>query len=556
MSYKKRLLVLLILLIFVPFFIFNENECKSKYETRGELGDPLGDKEIFAFNLTESDNIIIDGDLEDWSEIPKYEDYSETFGLAFNSTHIMIAIEWYSYDSNNQTPYWYKYGDLNDTHAYWDLDSGNDEIISVGFMQNNTVDLGVWTASYRTEEDLCFEYNFDIINGTYTVDNGSLPYIQNFDKYVYRPIWDNNSNPIPFPETTIPDGTVYNAWFDSKIRPNESQNDMFIQVKMDNTTDNHRYSAEIIRKLNTGHSDDLILNLSEPIYFFFDEVSSYYSRWDLFALGQSYKVSFENELALFEFFELEDDNPEKSGTQIYDSQLLRGIIYDDYIDYELMISCSKWGAGTWYYIRSINEFTGEWLYELEFNDQNFDLGINNITIRFKPQFEEAIIVTRTFFVEDVEPPEIQGISNLSTKYPNGIPPDIFYIDLAVGINDNYYATNTLNATLFFKQIGENYEILEMTQFYPESQIFSATIFVNHDEKQELVYQYFIRVEDNSSNSIDSEIITFSTQQGTPFNQGTTMVTAINFSELLLTFVSSYTIIAFVLAKRKNNKTRK
>lgn len=332
-----------------------------------------------------------------------------------------------------------------------------------------------------------------------------MNYDENLDYNDRRPIWDNDQNPIP-PDNTLPIYTEIVAWFDSNQEPNESQNDFQIAIDHNNYRE-YYYTAEIVRALNTSHNDDIAINLTKPLKFLFGEDS--YS-FDLLYGYNEYDVYFTNELAELSFDAIEDANPEEDGIQISNSFVITGMIYDDFRYYQLRVTNSLWGDV--YRSISVNQITGEWQYLLLFNKNTLPLGESVITVTLYPAFEDPISMNQTIFVEDNDPPLIQGVVDIAERYPEGVPADERSVEISIGIIDNYDSADDITPYLYYYKEGDVTLSVEMQPITSSSRLFITSIPIFHGMENTYEYSYFIEVFDASMNKVTTEKYNFTSLQ--------------------------------------------
>ncbi|MFW9923557.1 MAG: hypothetical protein ACFFDW_09770 [Candidatus Thorarchaeota archaeon] len=546
---KQYLLVLLLIPIFFidTTIIISENTPINKTTNithsiieDNTLGDPLGDKQAYIQNITDTHNIAIDGNLSDWEGIPKGKINNIEVGLAFNTSHIFISCQWYDNVLNNNTPYLILDYMINDTHGDWYLNHDIDDILLIGFEQDNKTDIGIWSASFRTEDDLMFECDE---NGL--PDNGTLPYIKNYEEDSYRPIWDNDQNPMPPDDSTIPLYTRITAWFDSNQRPNESQNDMQISINYGITKSNY-YTAEIIRRLNTTHADDFVFNFSKPLNFLIGR-DSY--EFDLLINFYTYALSYDNEPAELSFDAILDSNLMEDGIQVSSNFIISGKMYDDYQNYEIKVENPKSIYTVGY--ATINKLTGEWYYLFSYSKNFLPLGETTIIVTLYPNYEDPLTLNQTIFVEDTLPPIIQGVVDIGERYPEGVPADEQIIEISIGIIDNYDTTSDITAYLYYYKENEVVTPIQMSPFTITSRVFSATIPISHGLEENYEYTYFVQVYDNSWNTVSSDYYSFISQKRIHDNGGvskTILIPYLPFEAVLITLIFFYGV-----KKLKKNK---
>jgi hypothetical protein len=438
-----------------------------------------------------------DGNITEWETegiIPEDFYFGKYVYLAYDATNVYVALIWEDDEVNDTLPHWRK-----SSSEYYDIWEGADDTVTVGFSNSTYTDFWTWTASNKTAENYAYETGGE---GMYThdPDSGNLPHIVNndFELYNYKPIYDNDMIPI-VDHTAIPIGTDIKYFFPDT--PNGSQTDVAVGATHNGTA----YIIEFVRALDTGHSDDIVLNLTNnDLDFRLAAREKYYST-NMYIWPDTYRVYHQNTPAELTF----DPIPES----VNNSLLLMGTAYDDYENYKVSIWNDRW-VSTWGSSRTIyvSKATGIWSYPLEFNDMNLPLGENNIWITLDAPYEEIISLNQTVIAEDVDAPNIIGCVNISERYPTGVPYDEGYITISTGLQDNYVSLNNISATLYYSvDGGEEFE-LPMIQFFPDTYLFSANITIdqNADTTINHYYTYYIEVHDTNNNFALSQNYTFFT----------------------------------------------
>lgn len=519
----------------------------------------MGTKGIWAQNITGLTTISVDSDLSEWATIANLTLDDTTIWLAFDENNVYIACEWEDTQYNNEINLWKKYGMYNSTHANWNLIGGNDDVLCIGFDQNGFQDLAFWTASNRTENNLMYECD---INGQ--PDNGTLPFLMNTNNnYTFadsRPIYDNYTNPLPA-DADIPNYTAYHAWFDSQLIPDDSQNDIEIAIDWNNSKEN-TYSAEIVRALNTLEEDDICLNFSEPLTLLFGtKDQDYYLNFDIFV--EEFIVSTENEASFLTWDDIIDDDELVAGIQKYNQFSLSGTLYDDYLNYEVLVSLSGWeewfvGTEPLFCEAYVSPSTSSWYFTFRYDEYDMPIGESDITVIFKPQYEDPLVLTRTIFVDDVEAPEILGVVDINDRYPEGIPEEEATVTITAGIDDNYFASENVTAKLFYQEGDNPIMSVDMTQFTIGSATFSGTFTLNRDLTNYLNYSYYIQAIDPLLNKAVSNTFTFTVQPGEPGPSTTTTkrtkFISIDYFSIIMGFPLTVLLIGYFRKKKKISKS--
>lgn len=468
---------------------------------------PLGEKGIWAAGIADS-VITADGDLADWEDIPFGIINGINVSLAYDSSYVYIALQWKDTASDIAMGKWNKTGMITDTLVDWQFVDGADDVLLVGFDDDTDVDIMVWTASNRTQGDYMFECDDEG-----TADGGTLPFEMNTnetDTFVdAKPLYDDDWVAIA-DETTLANGTMYKAWHDvDTITPTGSQTNT--EVYWDwNTTMEHYYTMEIVRDLDTGETDDLVIDFSSPLYFYLGGADGD-DTYDMLIDYEVLEVSLTNDDAELTFDTLEDT--------ITESLLITGTVYDDYEGWDLIVECSGWedtyGPGSFDYV-SVNTATGNWSYLFIFNENDMPLGEMTITVSFMTRYNGTLVASQDTYFDDVNAPTIQGIVDVASRYPDGVPADEDYVVVTVGLDDDYCINDDITALLYSYKGNDVALSTPMVQFSSGSTTFIANITVLH-EAAPVNYTYFIQAWDTNLNKATSAhfVFTSATSVATP-----------------------------------------
>ena len=508
---------------------------------------PMGEKAIWAQNLTGGSGIAIDSDLSEWLSLPSLNLTNIRIWLAFDETNVYIACEWKIYELYNESSFWRKSGMDNDTFARWYISWRFESTFGIGFEQNGMTDISIWTASNKTRNNVMYECDEEG-----NPDNGTLPAIMNSAGNVIDteigPKWDNESNLLPTDQSEISDNTEYYCWLNTSAIPDDSQNDTQISIDWENYM-NDTLLIEIVRPLDTGHPDDIIIDFTQPLYFIFN-CYEHVNAVNYEIPYSDYLVGLDNEEPSLTLDAITDSNPSIDGIQIQDSLLLTGTVYDDYLYSELEIHLSGWDLTFPGYFGYANIYlaTGTWSYNLNYDSETMPLGVNNVTLIYRAQYDDPIIIKETIIIEDVESPELAPI-NISSRYPDGVPGDVRSIAISTFIDDNYNDNRNLTAFLYYSVDGEQKNPIEMIQTHVGSSLFTANLPLTKSIDKNIEYTYFIRANDIENNIINSPVYSFFVQQVT-FQTITTA--PIDSFTLIINSLVIYTII--IVKKRKKIKS--
>ncbi len=203
-----------------------------------------------------SDNtIVINGYLNDWSDA-SFETYiGVNISIGYDDTNIYVAALWADNAVNDQLSLWNKTGMIDEDEAAWDFIDGSDDVLAVGFVNEDDSDIWVWTASNRTDGSHAYEMNI-----TSHPDSGNLPFVMNSNGTTLTdsaiPIYNSTFQTIT-DYSVIPNGTMINTWFSQT--PNGSQTD----VNVAHSYVGGWHSVEFSRAIDTGNEDDVAWDLSD-----------------------------------------------------------------------------------------------------------------------------------------------------------------------------------------------------------------------------------------------------------------------------------------------------
>ncbi|MBN1328037.1 MAG: hypothetical protein JXA54_01070 [Candidatus Heimdallarchaeota archaeon] len=528
-----NLILLMLISAFFPLTFFNnkisQNESFIKNKISEEecsyldknLKPKIYDwmkRDILLSNITNSYTITRDGNLSDWSGLP-FERLDTPGNInasfAFDQENIYMAFQWFDNTFDNGIGYFEKVGMLNDVDADWDFISGYDDMLFVTFANETYIyDTYVWTASNRTDGLHAYELlNYKPDNGTHPTEvNSNIGYL---DAYEIKPIFDNSHIPI-VDYASIPIGTKYAAYY--PLTPTDSQIDMEISWNWNETLSNG-YTFEIVRKLNTGHSDDIILNFANYVNNYTLLLGSY-NKYDtkywqtLYSTNfgninlKSLKIGTTNAPANFTFNTLD---------AVCTNELaLSGFVEDDFFIESMEVRVSGW-IDTFgfdcYKKASYNDYSNQWTSVLKFNPNDLPLGEQKINVTLKLKYEDDITLSQTIFVQDNLSPIILGIIDLSERYPYGVEGPKESIEITAGLLENY-SPNNLTATLYYKlENEETFNQTIMKQFYLNGVTFNGLIpliEVNVSTPNQVYYNYtnYVIAKDLANNSVISDVYHF------------------------------------------------
>jgi hypothetical protein len=456
------------------------------------------DKKSFAngtYAQLTAQTIVLDGNVSEWTDV-----IPETFGnalvyLAYDATYAYVAVVWNDATVNDVVSKWNK-TDAADGFA---MLNGADDTVTVGFDDGVGADFWTWTASNRTAEDYAYEHD-----GDGTPDAGTLPWLMNTNGTDFTPpagpAWDNTGTPI-VDYTTIPVLTEIWAWELDPITPTGSQTDVDIGVNHTGT----QYIIEFQRTLAAPNGDDIALDFSNNDVSFFVGVANGDNAVDFDIAVTEHLIYDDNDAAELTFDTI-------SGT-ITESLLLQGTAYDDYEDYYVYVWVDTW-ADTWGSPDSVsvNRITGAWSYLLLFNEMDMPLGTNNVYIYMYAPYEGLTHINYTVEFDDVTAPNMIGVTNITERYPTGVPGDEGYVTITCGLSDDYDDVNYLTADLF-SYVDDGIALASpMVQFYLDSSTFNGNITIDPslDYSVQHNYTYFIQAWDTTGNKYTTLHYTFFT----------------------------------------------
>jgi len=467
------------------------------------LGAPLGDNGTWVADVTSSP-ITFDSDYSDWAALPNYAIYGGiNVSLAYDATYVYALISWKDTTNDIDVGRWNKTGNVNANYGEWAFLDGADDVLQIGFSEfaNGTnADVMIWTASNRTQAGYMFE-----CNATGHADGGALPYLMNtnttgtFVDAQPAFINDGMTTPTPADPKTIANGTKVDAWHDTDtITPTGSQTDTEILVDWNTTMEDH-YFAQIRRQLNTGQTDDYVIDFTGDMYFWLGGANGD-DTFDMMIPMQSYLCCLTNEEAKLTFTDIAAD-------PVTEALVITGGMYDDYLGFDLYVELSGWadtyGPGTAFDI-TVNEATGNYSFLFFFDEFDMPLGEHTVFVTLDPLYGAAIELNQTIEIDDIKAPNIEGIVDLQDRYADGIPLDEDYAVITVGLSDDYCANDDIAAYLYSYQGNDVALKTDMVQFSPGSTTFVANLTVDHTPGVVNNYTYFIQAWDTNLNKVTSD----------------------------------------------------
>ena len=471
------------------------------------LGQPLGEKGVWLNDVTGL--ITVDGDLGDWATIPHAMCNGVDTYVGNDSTYAYVAVAWVdSSKFDGKVSEWNKTGATLDniTNGAWVEYDGADDMVSVGFSNGTYTDMWTWAYSFRGDGSYAYESD-----GAGNADGGALPFVRNIDVAEAAQGWDqpetdNSSVAIPS-HVALANGTSYKGWFDNV--PGGSQTDVDIAYTY-NTSADDRYIVEFRRLLDTGaYVDDINLDLND-----LTDLS--------FFVGRANKQNFLNMDVSVAEFALADDNVAAEFTwDIFESPvteaiLITGTVWDDYVNPWINVQLSGWldTYGDVWGIADVNLFTGDWSYLFYYDDDDMPLGGYTVNISFVPKYDAQNDTYQNITIVDDQAPQIVGLVNLNTQYPNGVPNGTDYVPVTVGVSDNYqyyvggeagYSTTDFLTVYLFSYAEDDVALMTpMVQFSSGGATFTANITLpNIAAGTTYNYTYFVEVFDPSNNKISS-----------------------------------------------------
>ncbi|MBD3192226.1 MAG: hypothetical protein GF308_16415 [Candidatus Heimdallarchaeota archaeon] len=529
MNKRRILAVAMLLAVFSSVFAFGITSTTTQtavvtnvkatapeisFETSPEaLGDPLGDKGVWAQEANMS-LFVADGNLSEWS-VNGATLGTVTVWLAYDATHVYVGLSWADATVDSDVSKWNKTGLYNQTEypgdAMWEFVDGADDVVEVGFHNGTVADLWVWTASNRTADNYALE-----IDVTGTPDAGTKPFVANSNYTAgqrpkaaingsaftgnVKPIRDNSWATIA-DYTTIPNGTMYNAWKNTTTTPSGSQTD----VEVGWMHDGANYYVEMVRALDTGNDDDFVIDFTEALDFHI-AVANMDIAADLMLDTTAYSVATTCEDAAISLDPID--------ATVTESLLVTGEVYDDYDGWSLMIGDTAW-EGTWgtagpAFNVDVTEATGEFSFLMLFDQWDMPTGAHTITLYFTTRYNGTLTASASFTVDDVEAPNIEGLVDVSTRYEDGIVPlSEDYVVVTVGLQDDHDATDDLTVDLYSWKDDDVALAEPMVQFSPGGKTFYANITIEHsDQGIYHNYTYFVQAWDLSLNKATSQQYTF------------------------------------------------
>lgn len=476
-----------------------------------------------------------DGNITEWDTEGIISDTFDgiTIYLAYDAINVYVALSWLDNEVSDKECVWNKTSTASD----YDLIYGDEDAVRIGFYNGTFIDFWFWTATNRTADNYAYEFGGQYYSTD--ADGGNLPHIMNSDgnriEDWYKPIYDNDSIPIT-DHSSIPVNTKIKCWFEDT--PTGSQTD----VEMGMTHNGTAYFLEFVRALDTGNSDDIVLDLTN------NDIDLRIGRknhgWgnDFYFYDSSYRIFHENTPAEF--------TVEPIPSLVNESLLLQGTVFDDYRDYRVIIWLDTWAdIGTSPQYASVNKIAGIWSHTLPYDEMNMPLGENNVWITLDAPYEDNISISYTTTIQDNLAPIISGVVNVSNRYPLGVPLDEEYVIVSAGLADNY-DVNSLTAKLF--SYHEDDAVIEQTmiQYYPDSYLYSANITIDSSDNptHEHNYSYYIQVWDKENNNIISNNFTFFV--AIDLDVTTSQESGIAFNSIINTLILTGCLIIIVRKKKK------
>lgn len=439
----------------------------------------LGENETFIQAVT---GMTQDGDLSDWATYAHGVFDGVDLYLGYDATHVWIAAQWAdaSYD-------WNTTNFVNKTGTGWEILDGADDMFAIGFSDDTDQDVMIWTASNRTDIDLAYE-----CNATWWNDTDTLAHVFNWNGT--HPLYDAYGSAI-VDYASIAVDTKYPMWFGEPTATGSQAN---TDVDWDwNKTKEGYYTLEMSRLLDTGETDDMVLDFTTDL----EDLSIWIGTenkqncHDMVVGITDYDIYDNNEPAYLQF----------SVTQaVWDvACVISGNASDDYAGLELQISID---GGDTYDTAGIDPLTGEWFYFFGYNDVDMPLGDTTITVTLVPQYEDPIVLERDTEFVDTEAPTIVGVVDIGANYADqgGVPNDTLEVEIIIGVDDNYDSTDNLLCELYYFKDDDVILMIPMTQFSVGGPTYSATLPLDYEIGADNNYTYFISVWDGEQNKIDSD----------------------------------------------------
>ncbi|NHJ04559.1 MAG: hypothetical protein EAX90_07035 [Candidatus Heimdallarchaeota archaeon] len=489
----------------------------------------LGNKAIFAENVTDFTaadlSIVFDGNVTEWTNVSQEIFDGVYVQIAFDKVagEVYIALKWADATISKQIGNWIKTGDANQTEfpgkATWDYVAGAIDLVNLGFSDGTDKDTWIWTPAYNLTQNLKshnvymvdLDTNGELDAGNYVGLANSNETDPNFwingTAFSYEPLYADldYTTGLFADQTQYVDGTIFSGWYkgDEQATLASSQTDVEMWW-MWNATGDECYSMEIVRDLDTGFGDDLVLDFSAPMTFYLG-IEDGASSEGLLTSMKGYKLSIENEEATL--------NIDTIVNPVTESLLVTGNAYDDFVGYTLSINLDAWddtyGPDTWDDV-TITESTGNWSYLFQFNEDDMPLGDDwEILVEFDCMYTAPVVENYTISINDITPPSIEGIVDVATRYDGGVVPleeDIVVI--TVGLADDYCANDDITAELYFWKGDDVALSTPMVQFAPATTTFVGNLTIEHVPGENATYYYFINAWDTNFNKATSDTYTF------------------------------------------------
>jgi len=476
------------------------------------LGDELGTKGIWIADLGAT-NIIADGALGDWGATPHdYFNGVDTY-IGYNTTHVSVGLTWFDASVDGKISEWNKTGASTDniTHGTWVQYDGAVDMVAVGWTNSTGyADIWVWDNSIRGDANYAYE-----VNGTWDPDEGDTSFIQNIDTGVLygwqQPEWDNSSVAIPS-HVALANGTAYKGWFDDA--PTLSQTDVWVAYTH-NTSGTNMYIVEMVRALDVGVADDILLDFTDLTGMdFWVGKENKQDCLDMSVGITDFALANDNEPALFSWDII--TNP------VTEALLITGVVWDDYLGFDINVRISGWddtyGAGTWAQA-DFNTFTGDWSYLFYYDEDDMPIGDHQLNISFVPKYDPVNDTYQNITISDIQAPQVLGLVDVNLQYPCGVPNGTEYVPITVGVSDNYqywvgglagYTDKDLLSVQLYSWKDDDVALMTpMVQFSSGGSTFSANITLPALPAGETHnYTYFVQVWDPENNKGTSEYFWF------------------------------------------------
>lgn len=470
------------------------------------MGDPMGDKGILAEDVSGSFTFSGDGELDEWVGL-SFEIFSGVnVSLAYDATYVYIALQWKDTTEDVQIGQWNKTGMINSGLVDWTFIDGADDVIQVGFATgpyaNNDSDMMIWTASPRTNSGYAFE-----CNATGDADGGTLPYVMNTNKTTdtfvdAKPLYESDLSTLISDEFALANGTMYHAWLNSTTTATGGQINTNVYSDWNDTLMDY-YTVEMRRQLNTGDSDDFVLDFTEDLIFYVGSANQD-DTFNMLIPTKALNTAHTNDAADLTFTTITTD-------PIISALVITGGVFDDFANYDLTVHLSGWddtyGANT-FFDADVNEATGNYSFLFFFDEWDLPLGEHIINVTLTPKYETPIMLNQTINIKDIKAPNIEGIVDLQDRYPDGVPLDEDYVVVTVGLADDYCVVDDIAAYLYH-YVGDDVALkTDMIQFAPGSTTFIANITIDHAYGVINNYTYFIQAWDTNLNKVTTDYFWF------------------------------------------------